>query len=78
MHTDVTGGKPTAALSLSISCVNAINPLVAFYDIHGSKREVLFFCFVPNNTRDRHINHTNRQNVRQCIISEIEQCPPNS
>jgi hypothetical protein len=27
----------------SISGVSAINPLVAFYDIHGGKREVLFF-----------------------------------
>jgi hypothetical protein len=28
------------------------NPLVAFYDIHGRKREVLFFYFVPDTTRD--------------------------
>jgi hypothetical protein len=27
-----------------------INPLVAFYDIHGRKREVLFFYFVPDTT----------------------------
>jgi hypothetical protein len=26
--------------------------LVAFYDIHGRKREVLFFCSVPDTTRD--------------------------
>jgi hypothetical protein len=38
---DVTGGKLTAALLQSISGVSAINPLVAFYDIHGRKREVL-------------------------------------
>jgi hypothetical protein len=44
---DVTGGKPIAALLQSISGVIAINPLVAFYDIHGGKREVLFFYFVP-------------------------------
>jgi hypothetical protein len=31
---------------------NADNPLVAFYDIHGRKREVLFFSFVPDTTRD--------------------------
>jgi hypothetical protein len=36
----------------SISGVSAINPLVAFYDIHGGKREVLFFYFVPDTTRD--------------------------
>jgi hypothetical protein len=36
----------------SISGVIAINPLVAFYDIHGGKRQVLFFYFVPDTTRD--------------------------
>jgi hypothetical protein len=36
----------------SISGVSAINPLVAFYDIHGGKREVLFFYFDPDTTRD--------------------------
>jgi hypothetical protein len=40
---DVTGGKPIAALLQSISGVSVINPLVAFYDIHVGKREVLFF-----------------------------------
>jgi hypothetical protein len=43
-HTaDVTGSKPIAILLQSISGVSTINPLVAFYDIHGGKREVLFF-----------------------------------
>jgi hypothetical protein len=51
---DVTGGKPIAVVLQSISGVSAINPLVAFYDIHGGKREVLFFSFVPDTTRDRH------------------------
>jgi hypothetical protein len=49
---DVTGGKPIAAFLQSISGVSAINPLVAFYDIDGGKREVLFFYFVPDTTRD--------------------------
>jgi hypothetical protein len=49
---DVTGGKPIAVFLQSISGVSAINPLVAFYDIHGGKREVLFFYFVPDTTRD--------------------------
>jgi hypothetical protein len=31
---------------------NAINPSVAFYDIHGRKRETLFFYFVADTTRD--------------------------
>jgi hypothetical protein len=51
---DVTGGKPIAVLLQSISGVSAINPLVAFYDIHGGKREALFFYFVPDTTRDLH------------------------
>jgi hypothetical protein len=49
---DVTGGKPIAVLLQPISGVSAINPIVALYDIHGGKREVLFFCFVPDTTRD--------------------------
>jgi hypothetical protein len=49
---EVTGGNPIAILLLSISGVSAINPLVAFYDIHGGEREVLFFYFVPDTTRD--------------------------
>jgi hypothetical protein len=36
----------------SISGVIVINPVVAFYDIHGGKREMLFFYFVPDTTRD--------------------------
>jgi hypothetical protein len=48
----VTGGKPIAVLLQSISGVSAINPLVAFYDIHGGKREMLCFYFVPDTTRD--------------------------
>jgi hypothetical protein len=49
---DVTGGKPIAVFLQSISGVSTINPLVAFYDIRGRKREVLFFYFVPDTTRD--------------------------
>jgi hypothetical protein len=49
---DVTGGKPIAVLLQSTSGVSAINPSVGFYDIHGGKREVLFFYFVPDTTRD--------------------------
>jgi hypothetical protein len=49
---DVTGGKPIAVLLQSILGVSAINPLVAFYDIHGGKREVLFFYSVRDTTRD--------------------------
>jgi hypothetical protein len=49
---DMTGGKPIAVLLQSISGVSAINPLVTFHYIHGGKREVLFFYFVPDTTRD--------------------------
>jgi hypothetical protein len=52
---DVTGGNPIAVLLQSISGLSAINPLVAFYDIHGGKREVLFFYFVPDTTRDNEV-----------------------
>jgi hypothetical protein len=37
---DVTGGKPIDVWSQSISGGGAVNPLVAFYDIHGRKEEV--------------------------------------
>jgi hypothetical protein len=47
----VTDGKPIAVWSQSISGVSAINPLVAFYDFYGRKREVLFFYSVPDTTR---------------------------
>jgi hypothetical protein len=49
---DVTSGKPIAVLLRSISGVSVINPLVAFSDIHGEKKEVLFFYFVLDTTRD--------------------------
>jgi hypothetical protein len=56
---DEIGGKPIAVLLQSVSDVSAINPLVAFYDIHGGKREVLFFYFVPDTTRDNVDNQRN-------------------
>jgi hypothetical protein len=48
--TDMTGGNPIAVLLQSISDVSGINPLATFYDIHGGKREMLFFYFVPDTT----------------------------
>jgi hypothetical protein len=50
---DVTGGNSIAVRLQSISGLIAVNPFVAFYDIHGRKREVLFIYFVPDTTRDR-------------------------
>jgi hypothetical protein len=52
----VTSGKPIAVLLQSISGVSAINPLVTLYDIHGRKREALFFYFVPDTTRANKIS----------------------
>jgi hypothetical protein len=49
---EVTGGKSIAVSSLSISGVMAINPLVAFYDIHGRKREMKSFYFLLVTTRN--------------------------
>jgi hypothetical protein len=51
---DVTSGEPIAVLLQSMSGVSAIDPLVAFYDIHGGKREVLSFYFIPDTTRDKY------------------------
>jgi hypothetical protein len=68
---DVIGGKPIAVLLQSISGVSANHPLVAFYDIHGEKKEVLFFYFVPDTTRDaRHITHVTRD-TKHVIIHHI-------
>jgi hypothetical protein len=49
---DVTDGKPIAVWSQFISGESAVNPLVAFYDIHGRKGEALFFYSVPDTTRE--------------------------
>jgi hypothetical protein len=57
--TDMTGGKPIAVWSQSISGVSAINPLFNFYDIHRRKGEVLFFCSVPDTTRNNNITFRN-------------------
>jgi hypothetical protein len=47
----VTGDQPFIVRLQSISGVSAVNPLVAFYDIHGGKGEVLSFYSVPDATR---------------------------
>jgi hypothetical protein len=60
---DVTGGKPGDLRSdgdpsdrCPISGVSAINPLVAFYEFHGRKREVLFFYFLPDTKQVKAYN----------------------
>jgi hypothetical protein len=60
---DLTGGKPIAVWLPSISSRGAVNPLVAFYDIHGRKREGLFFCSVPDTTRDSNKTGNNFINI---------------
>jgi hypothetical protein len=51
-HTaDVTGGKPIAVGSQSISGVNAIIPLVTFYDIYGRKRGAILLFFPGHHMR---------------------------
>jgi hypothetical protein len=47
---DVTGGKPIVVLLQSIVDINSV---VAFYDIHRGKREMLLFYFGPDTTRDQ-------------------------
>jgi hypothetical protein len=70
---DVTGGKPIAVLLQSISGVSALNPLGAFYDIHGGKREVLFFYFVPDTTRnDREIVVTYLKEKKKVSTSNLD------
>jgi hypothetical protein len=68
---DVKGVKPIAVLLQSISGVSAINLLVAFYDIHRGKREVLFFYFVSDTTRDTRRKFINVQNYITITIIHL-------
>jgi hypothetical protein len=52
---DVTVGMPIAIKLQSITSKSAVNHLVAYYDIHGRKKELLFFYFVPDTTGDINI-----------------------
>jgi hypothetical protein len=63
--TDITGGKPIAVFII-------LRHLVAFYDIHGGKREVLFFYFVPDTTRDLlMITINNKGALVRILINEV-------
>jgi hypothetical protein len=66
---DVTGGKTIAVLLQTITGVSVINPLDAFYDIHGGKREVLYFYFVPDITRDNN-NELNKLFLK--ILTDVK------
>jgi hypothetical protein len=48
----MTGGEPLAVWSQTTSGASAVNTLVAFYNIHERKIEVLFLHFVPDTTRN--------------------------
>jgi hypothetical protein len=63
---DLTSGKPIAVWLQSISDGDAVNPLAAFYDIHGRTREVLVFCSVLDTTQD--IN----QNIKFCVLYDTK------
>jgi hypothetical protein len=68
---DVTGGKPIAVLLQPISGVSAIDPLVAFYDIHGGKREVLFFYFVPDTPHETRAFLNNYNSYIFFLLSQL-------
>jgi hypothetical protein len=53
-----------------ISGVSAINPLVPFYDTHGGKKEVLFFYFVPDTTRDITIHSVYKLKGKLFIVDQ--------
>jgi hypothetical protein len=70
----VTGDMLIAVLLQSISDVSAINPLVAFYAIHGGKREVLFFFL----SRTPHETTTTRETSYLYLIAytiTVYHCP---
>jgi hypothetical protein len=48
----VTDGKPIAVCLQSMSGGDVVNSLLVFYEIYGRKRDVLFFCFLPDTTQD--------------------------
>jgi hypothetical protein len=50
---DILSRRPRFTKTIYLWVIlNVIYFLVAFYDIHGRKREVLFFYFVPDTTWD--------------------------
>jgi hypothetical protein len=68
---DVTGGNPIAALLLSISGVSAINPLVAFYDIHGGKRGVILLFCPGHHTRESSKRHNCQLSTCLLLLTAI-------
>jgi hypothetical protein len=70
---DMTGGKPNTVWSESFLgvLVCAINPLVAFYDIHGRNGEMLIFCTVPDTTRDISLIYNNSDVIQSRRTKEM-------
>jgi uncharacterized protein YxeA len=51
----VVNPSPSDRSLSQVQVQNVINYLVAFYDIHGRKKEVLFFYSAPDTTRDTYL-----------------------
>jgi hypothetical protein len=71
---NVTGGKPVALWLQSISGARAINPIVAFYDIDGRKREVLLFYLIPDTTREVHIAPNRTTTLIKIVCKSKNNC----
>jgi hypothetical protein len=67
---DVTGGKPIAVLLQSIAGVSAINPLVAFYDIHGRKKRGAILLFCPGHHTRRSLRVYDKSLYRYKLLCE--------
>jgi hypothetical protein len=65
----VTSGKLIAFCSLSLADVSAVNPLV-IYDIHGRKKEVLFFSSISDITRE--FNNYVKMKINHSLWTEIQ------
>jgi hypothetical protein len=68
---DFKGGKLIAARSQSVSGISAVNPLVAFYEIHGRKGQVVFFCFAPDTIRDKYVYFLEQEGSSRNLIFTV-------
>jgi hypothetical protein len=78
-HTvDLTGGWPITVLLQPISDISAINPLVAFYDIHEEKRCYSFILSrTPHETKIDGKNNNNNKNKFN-IVNDAKKYSPSS
>jgi hypothetical protein len=56
-NADIMTGLKQVDIQSQFISVSVNNPLVAFYDNHGRKGDVLFFCSVPDTTRDLYLTN---------------------